>query len=177
MEHTNHHSKYNLAYCEIFNSKIHGKNSNSSKNIDSHYLIFMTLPNHDFHNDSDFIEISNDICIIRENLKNRYSNYSNYSHPVIRNYTEILIKKDYMSLEIIECIELEGGEHVAIYKTFWLRIIQRKWKRYCESKKKCMAALLQPYGFLMREIGITFQNQYSRPALLVSNLKLHNSRQ
>ena len=174
MQHTNHHSKYNLAYCEIFNSKFHGKDDSSSKNIDSHYLIFMTLHNHDFHNDAEFIEISNNICIIRENLKNRYSNYSNYSHPVIRNYTEILIKKDYMSLEIIECIELEGGEHVAIYKTFWLRIIQRKWKRYCESKKKRLAALLQPYGFLIREIGITLN---PLKPLLVSNLKLYNSRQ
>ena len=156
MEYYNHHnSKYSLAYCEIFNSKIHGKDYSSSKNIDSHYLIFKTLHNDEFHNDADFMEISNDICIIRDNLKNRYSNYSNYSHPVIRNYSEILIKKEYISLEIIECVELEGGEHVAIYKTFWLRIIQRKWKRYCESKKKRLAALLQPYGFLMREIGIT----------------------
>lgn len=166
MEHTNNRSKYCLAYCEIFNSKIHGKDDSSSKNIDSHYLIFMTLHNDEFHNDAYFIEISNDICIIRENLKNRYFNffmYSNYSHPVIRNYANILIKKEYISLEIIECVELEGGEHVAIYKTFWLRIIQRKWKRYCESKKKRLAALLQPYGFLMREIGITLQNPPPHP--------------
>jgi len=156
MEHTNNRSKYCLAYCEIFNSKIHGKDDSSSKNIDSHHLIFMTLHNDEFHNDAYFIEISNDICIIRENLKNRYSHDSN--HPVIRNYSEILIKKEYISLEIVECIELEGGEHVAIYKTFWLRIIQRKWKRYCESKKKRMAALLQPYGLFMREIGITLKN-------------------
>jgi hypothetical protein len=178
MEHTNYHSKYNLAYCEIFNSKIHGKDDSSSKNIDSHYLIFMTLHNDVFHNDAEFVEISNYICSMREKTKNRYFNffmYSHYSnHPVIRNYSEILIKKDYISLEIIECVELEGGEHVAIYKTFWLRIIQRKWKRYCDLKKKRMAALLQPYGFLMREIGITLQ--HSRP-LLVSNLKLYNSHQ
>ena len=159
MEHTNNHSKFSLAYCEIFNSKIHGKDNSSSKNIDSHYLIFMILHNHDFHNHADFIEISNYICSVRDKLKNRYFNffmYSHYSdHPVIRNYSNILIKKDYISLEIIECVELEGGEHVAIYKTFWLRIIQRKWKRHCESKKKRMAALLQPYGLFMREIGIT----------------------
>ena len=155
MEHTNNYSKYCLAYCEIFNSKIHGKDDSSSKNVDSHYLIFKTLQNDEFHNDANFMEISNDICIIRENIRNRYSKYSNYSHPVIRNYSEILIIKNYMSLEIIECDELEGGEHVAIYKTFWLRIIQRKWKRYCESKKKRLAALLQPYGLFMREIGIS----------------------
>lgn len=157
-----HNSKYCLAYCEIFNSKMHGKDDSSSINIDSQYLIFMTLRNHDFHNHSEFIEISNDICAVREKIKNRYFNffmYSHYSnHPVIRNYSEILIKKEYISLEIIECIELEGGEHVAIYKTFWLRIIQRKWKRYCDLKKKRLSALLQPYGLFMREIGISCFN-------------------
>ena len=153
MEHTNHHSKYDLAFCEIFNSKIHGKNSNSSKNIDSHFLIFRTLCIYEFYTITQFIPISDFICTIRNDYITNITN--NYSHPVIRNYNEILIKKHYISLEIIECVELEGGEQVAIYKTFWLRIIQRKWKRYCESKKKRLAALLQPYGLFMREIGIS----------------------
>ena len=169
MEHINNHSKYTLAYCEIFNSKIHGKDNFSSKNIDSHYLIFMTLHNRDFYNHPEFVEISNHICSIREKIKNRYFNFfmfAHYSnHPVIRNYNEILIKKDYISLEIIEYIELEGGENVAIYKTLWLRIIQRKWKRYCDSKKKRVAALLQPYGFLMREIGISCNTRF-QPKIL-----------
>ena len=150
-QHTNHHSKYDLAFCEIFNSKIHGKNSNSSKNIESHFLIFRTLCIYEFYTITQFIPISDFICTIRNDYITNITN--NYSHPVIRNYNEILIKKHYISLEIIECVELEGGEQVAIYKTFWLRIIQRKWKRYCESKKKRVAALLQPYGLFMREIG------------------------
>ena len=108
MEHINNHSKYTLAYCEIFNSKIHGKDNSSSKNIDSHYLIFMTLHNRYFYNHPEFVEISNHICSIREKIKNRYFNFfmfAHYSnHPVIRNYNEILIKKDYISLEIIEYI-------------------------------------------------------------------------
>ena len=152
-QHTNHHSKYDLAFCEIFNSKIHGKNINSSKNIESHFLIFRTLCIDEFYTITQFIPISDFICTIRDDYITNITN--NYSHPVIRNYNEILIKKHYISLEIIECVELEGGEQVAIYKTFWLRIIQRKWKRYFDSKKKRLAALLQPYGLFMREIGIS----------------------
>ena len=153
-QHTNHHSKYDLAFCEIFNSKIHGKNSNSSKNIDSHFLIFRTLCIYEFYTITQFIPISNFICTIRNDYIT--NNYSQHLHPVIRNYNEILIKKHYISLEIIECVELEGGEQVAIYKTFWLRTFQRKWKRHCDSKKKRLAALLQPYGLFMREIGISY---------------------
>ena len=164
-QHTNHHSKYDLAFCEIFNSKIHGKNSNSSKNIDSHFLIFRTLCIYEFYTITQFIPISDFICTIRDDYITNITN--NYSHPVIRNYNEILIKKHYISLEIIECVELEGGEQVAIYKTFWLRIIQRKWKRYCESKKKRLAALLQPYGLFMREIGISrFNDARFQPKIM-----------
>lgn len=133
MEHTNNHSKYDLAFCEIFNSKIHGKNSNSSENIDSHYLIFRTLHIDEFYTITQFIPISDFICTIRDQYI--INNYSQHLHPVVRNYNDILIKKNYLSLEIIECVELKGGEQVAIYKTFWLRIFQRKWKRHFDSKK------------------------------------------
>jgi len=80
MEHINNHSKYTLAYCEIFNSKIHGKDNSSSKNIDSHYLIFMTLHNRYFYNHPEFVEISNHICSIREKIKNRYFNFFMFAH-------------------------------------------------------------------------------------------------
>ena len=165
MEHTNNHSKYDLAFCEIFNSKIHGKNSNSSENIDSHYLIFRTLHIDEFYTITQFIPISDFICTIRNDYIT--NNYSQHLHPVVRNYNDILIKKNYLSLEIIECVELKGGEQVAIYKTFWLRIFQRKWKRHFDSKKKRLASLLQPYGLFMRELGISrFNDARFQPKIL-----------
>lgn len=165
MEHTNNHSKYDLAFCEIFNSKIHGKNSNSSENIDSHYLIFRTLHIDEFYTITQFIPISDFICTIRDQYI--INNYSQHLHPVVRNYNDILIKKNYLSLEIIECVELKGGEQVAIYKTFWLRIFQRKWKRHFDSKKKRLASLLQPYGLFMRELGISrFNDARFQPKIL-----------
>ena len=33
------------------------------------------------------------------------------------------------NLDIVEMVELPGSECVAIFKTFWLRILQRKWKK------------------------------------------------
>jgi len=163
--HTNNHSKYDLAFCEIFNSKIHGKNSNSSENIDSHYLIFRTLHIDEFYTITQFIPISDFICTIRDQYI--INNYSQHLHPVVRNYNDILIKKNYLSLEIIECVELKGGEQVAIYKTFWLRIFQRKWKRHFDSKKKRLVSLLQPYGLFMRELGISrFNDARFQPKIL-----------
>jgi hypothetical protein len=57
-------------------------------------------------------------------------------------------------LEIIQHIELEGGESVAIYKTFWLRILQRKWKKHYDYKMQRVRKLMKPYGLFLREIGI-----------------------
>jgi len=48
-------------------------------------------------------------------------------HPIIRNYLNIM--KMPSRIEITENIILCGGETVAIIKTIWIRIIQRKWKR------------------------------------------------
>ena len=147
-------SRYKLAFCEFFNSDLHGKNESSSPNIDSQFLILRTLNIHTFlyHHDS----ITRFIGIIRRQYV-LYINTTSYQHPVIRNYKNAIIKKNYVSLEIIEHVELEGGEHVAIYKTFWLRIVQRIWKKHCNYKKELLKKLLKPRGLLLREIGKVYR--------------------
>ncbi len=147
-------SKYKLAFCEFFNSDLHGKNESSSPNIDSQFLILRTINIHTFlyHHNS----ITRFIGIIRRQYV-LYINTTSYQHPVIRNYKNAVAKKNYVSLEIIELVELEGGEHVAIYKTFWLRIIQRMWKKHCNRKKEMVCKLLKPRGLLLRETGKVYR--------------------
>lgn len=41
----------------------------------------------------------------------------------------------YKTLEIAKCIYLESNHCVAIIKTFWLKLIQRKWKNICKDRK------------------------------------------
>ena len=48
-------------------------------------------------------------------------------HPYIRNYNHI--NKNILSIQIAKNIILKGGESVAILKTFWIKIIQRTWKK------------------------------------------------
>jgi hypothetical protein len=54
-------------------------------------------------------------------------------HPTIRNYDRVVDK--YMRLEIIQTDVLSGQEEVAYLKTFWLRIVQRRWKKIYKARK------------------------------------------
>jgi hypothetical protein len=63
----------------------------------------------------------------------KYNNYCN--HTIIRNYKNIIEKENYMKPEIAKCLYLKGGECVAIFKTFWIRIIQRVWKKIYKERK------------------------------------------
>jgi hypothetical protein len=147
-------SKYDLGFCVFFNAYIHGKDEDSSPNIDSHYLVVSAVNIHTFYDSIEFTNVMNMINMWRHHYCRYYQqNKRSIKHPVIRNYRAAVSKKNYISLEIIEYIELEGGEHVAIYKTFWLRIIQRKWKKYYHTKMEAVRKLLKPYGLLMREIN------------------------
>ena len=152
-------SKYKLAFCEFFNSDIHGKNETSSRNIDSHFLILRTLNINTFYDLHHYNSITRFIGIVRRQYVQYISTFTreHREHPVIRNYKNAVIKKNYVSLEIIELVELEGGEHVAIYKTFWLRIVQRIWKKHCAYKKELLQKLLKPRGLLLRETGKVYR--------------------
>ena len=149
-------SKYELAFCVFFNAYIHGKDENSSEDIDSHYLILHSVNMDIFYHSEEFSTFMHMINASRRHYY-RYIQLNQLwtEHPIIRNYKSAVSKKNYISLEIIQHIELEGGgEHVAIYKTFWLRILQRKWKKYYDHKMELVRKLLKPRGLLLREIGI-----------------------
>uniref|UniRef100_A0A6C0E2X4 Uncharacterized protein n=1 Tax=viral metagenome TaxID=1070528 RepID=A0A6C0E2X4_9ZZZZ len=53
----------------------------------------------------------------------------NYPHKTVRNYATVIAKKNYIQPEIVQCIVLMTRETVVIKKTFWLRLVQRSWKR------------------------------------------------
>ena len=136
--------------CELHCPEIHGKNEDSDTNIETHYLVYDTFDpitkiSHSVE-DTDIYDSIVDCEYLDDNLfslddeitflKNIYSKQNtNISHPTIRNYYNIISKPDYIRAEIGETILLPSQETVAILKTFWLRIIQRKWKRIFKERK------------------------------------------
>ena len=120
---------YQLGLCEIHCWKLHG----GDKKL-GHYLLISTFS--DFNSgdtDSDTTsDTTSDTC--GENIlevaqyHNEYYNVSNATHTFIRNYANMIKLSNYIKPEIIRVVILETGESVAIIKTVWIRIFQRRWR-------------------------------------------------
>ena len=85
--------------------------------------------------------------------KSTYNNLNNSmkTHSIIRNYKQIVVQQNYIQLHIAKVIYLSGSECVAILKTYWLKIIQRTWKKIY--KKRCIVIALRksPSSLFYRE--------------------------
>ena len=194
--------KYYLMLCELHHPDIHGKTNSSDPNIETHYLVHdrfdpitgISYSHIDFYeeydtdNDSD---TENELSLIRINdqikyLKEFYSNlsqvftetyYSIYNgiHPTIRNYHNIILRQNYIKPEIGEYIILSTQESIAILKTFWLRIIQKKWKRVFQERKNIVRERCNLTNLSIKEIrGRWPQSCNNLPGLKGMLYKLKN---
>lgn len=149
-------SKYSIVLCELHYTPFHGKTKDSDPSIDSHYLLigkFHPITNYliteDYDTDEEVDEEVDEDDEIEEapNLKNmlkfykgKYKKYKEIHvsvkpHETIRNYFQIVTRDDYLKPELGECILLPTQEIIVICKTFWIRIIQKKWKKILKTRK------------------------------------------
>lgn len=166
--------KYNLILCELHHIGRHGKTSNSDPNIDGHYIVYDKFEpftglsySHlqeyeEYDTDSEYdsdrdeyenslITLNNEIIFIKRNLLE--SGISFGPHPIIRNYHNIVSRADYIKPEIAQCITLPTLETIAILKTFWIRIIQKKWKKIYKERQDMIKKFGNPTNLKMRELG------------------------
>ena len=95
-------SLYEIGVCQRFSSEVHGFDLiTSSPGVENHYLCLFVLSS---------VSECHHVTFIVEETKNT---------------------RTPCSIEIVETDVLyPGGETVAIYKTFWLRILQKKIRRW-----------------------------------------------
>lgn len=145
-----------LAICELFYPNIHGTirdNWNSTP-----YLIHSTIPLSEFY-DKSYEEI---ISMLKDGYRLITAYGGIATHPFIRNYKLIIQDPNYICINIIEQNELSTGEHVACLKTFWIKIIQRTWKkifkqrREIDNKRKRLSSLnyRETHGKWPKELNI-----------------------
>ena len=166
----NNTGRFNLVLCEILNKNIHGNDAN----IDGHYLIINKFDastgsaiysdsgsGSDSGSDSDLEDDdyeSDDSSTSLELFTNDYNDYyhqeisPNVKHSIIRNYQNIIARPDYIRPEIAECIVLPSQHTVAIIKTMWIKIIQRKWKKVYAERNRIMKTRMLYSSLKTREI-------------------------
>ena len=172
-------NKNYLMLCEIHHPERHGKTHDSAPNIETHYLVFDRFEpfsgisfceldeyqeydtDDEYESDDDDIidsrglsNINNELRFLRDNYSNTILNNidSFVNHPTIRNYANIISNPNYIKPEIGEYIILPTQEAIAILKTFWLRIIQRKWKKVFKHRNEIIKLRCNPSNLRYREI-------------------------
>lgn len=138
--HLNAKTKYDFVLCHHYHDALHGKPKDA--NVMTHYLV---------------IEIFKwfDIAQMRKmsnfyNASYKEQPASKLKHKIVRNYQAIAASGDYVKPEIALCFELPDRECVCIKKTFWLRLVQRAWKRVFKERRAIIAKLSTPLSLLNR---------------------------
>jgi len=80
------------------------------------------------------------------------------THPTIRNYSNIINDAKYIKLEIIKKEILPTQESVCVIKTFWIKIIQRKWKQIYSKRMLLLIKFKNYRNLLNREINGKYPN-------------------
>jgi len=163
--------KHKLVLCELHNSNIHGFDENSDPTVSGHYLLVGTfkniyLTNYNMTDDDDEnVGDNNDSGFIDFEVMRLYRNKYRYlgrllnttlhiKHPLIRNYNKIIQNVDnFIKPEIAQIFTLNGGETVVILKTFWLRIVQRAWKRVFAKRQEIMSIRMSVRVLSIRQLN------------------------
>ena len=143
-----------LGYTELFHKELHGIDNFSDLNINECYITIFSIKNPikylkfiQFINGMDYETYYSYICensntelsqhqeilfhIMNQNKKIPFIN----DHKTIRNFLNIQ-NLLYSQIHLFEKLVLPSGESICILKTFWIKCIQRKWKKIFKHNKK-----------------------------------------
>jgi hypothetical protein len=173
--------KYQLVLSEIYNETIHGLSNHVDYDINTHYLIIETFDygricyETDDSNDEYYISgrtIISSINKIAMAYNRRYTKIKRLTHSILRNYANIIVKKNYIKPEIAECIYLKNNEYIAILKTFWIRLVQRTWKRVFNERHIVILKRKSPVSLNYRVIHGKWPNNCNYLPSLYGMLKI-----
>jgi hypothetical protein len=137
-------NKFNLVLCEIFNTEMHGFTKDSDPNIKTHFLSIYILKKY-----INFEKINNMVELYQTYYLNTYTSFEN--HEIIRNYKNIVSSPNYIKPEIAQVLLLSGNEKVVIIKTFWIKIVQRLWKKVFNQRKNIIEKRKHVKSILYKE--------------------------
>lgn len=141
-------TRFTIALCELYNERIHGLTDTSCKDVLYHYLVYARYKKLCINYILDTADFMN--C--------EYKLLSNKTHRIFKNYKNVVSNETYIKPEIVECLDLSSGHRVAIIKTFWIKIIQRTWKKIFQKRQIIFEKRKMFSNLRHREIYGTFPN-------------------
>ena len=142
-----------LGYAELFHKELHGMDESSYLHIEGHYITIFTIKNPikylKFIQSISKMDNETYYRYICENANTELHQHQEIlfhimnrtkkmpfigSHPLIKNFLHVQ-ESLYPQLQLFEKIILPSGESISILKTFWIKCIQRKWKKICKYNK------------------------------------------
>jgi hypothetical protein len=142
---------YYIAICELFHPILHGKDENSSIGIENHFLVAETFELDEFYDNSyqdTITALNSDYKRVSRNISKKHMQ----QHPTIRNYNKIIEKDNFIKLDIIHIDELAGNESVACIKTFWIKLIQRRWKKIYKQRQDILKHRMLPRSIREKQL-------------------------
>ena len=140
-------TRFNIVLCELHNEMLHGLENNSQ--VQYHYLVSSRFKNLN-------TDCINDCAALWKDQYRRLANSQieqGRAHRIYRNYASIISKPDYIKPELAECVYLETQECVALLKTVWIKLIQRKWRNIVHARREVMRKRGRPAAQHFMEIN------------------------
>lgn len=161
------HSKYTLGITELYWDKRHGNYKlNEFNNKDDYYktirgYLFMhnIYPIHFIEKYKKYVKrvlrfYYYNTCFHYLNNEENHEENHEVNHNTIRNFENIISNKNNYKVDIVEKIQLEGlfTPTIAIIKTHYLRLIQRKWKSIFKKREEIIKKRMMPHSLKYREM-------------------------
>ena len=159
--------KFKLAIVELYNPYRHGfHKSKGNQHVYGHHIINYSIDLDEFYNELPTIrsdlQYTNE-CSIEFLEKVKYeTNVTVLSHPIIRNYENIVKHPKQYEIQLIQPITISIGNtefdnySAAIVKTHWISLIQRRWR---EIRKKRFNNMKNITNIKHREIHGKFPSE------------------
>ena len=140
--------EYQLAICELYHPHFHGDIVNETDTVKNYiynsYLCAYTIEDDEMYDEDLYPTDNSGPWGLRQERI-----WPEVEHPSIRNYRNIV--RQYQ-LDIVQPVYLSTGHMMCIPKTFWLKIIQRKYKKYYKELQKRIQRAKNPKVLLRRQV-------------------------
>lgn len=138
---------------ELYNKYFHGKTIDSDPNINGQFLVLQTFYINSNCDVFDFFKYTNNLTkFYKKYYKKNFCSLS-LSHNILRNYNDIINNPNYLNLEIGKIYYLKGNECVCVIKTFWLKLVQRTWKKIYKIRKQINLRRRRPDSIIYRQFS------------------------